>query len=67
MVKKKSKLDSQLPATPVTGQMRRTVARICEDADMSMAEFQRLAISLFLSKFANENSSIDTLDSKETA
>lgn len=66
MVKKKPKLDSQLPATPVTGQMRRTVDRICEDANMSMAEFQRLAISLFLSKFAKEISITESIDSKET-
>lgn len=67
MVKKKPLLNAQLPATPVTTNMREKVSAIAENAGMSMAEVQRLAMSLFLSKVANEYSNIEPHDSKETA
>ena len=65
----KKRMDHQLPPTPCTQQMRESLIRIAERQGRSIADLQREAIALFLSKFdshtISENSTL--IAEQETA
>ena len=50
MRKRKAGLTAQLPATPCTPEMREKVVALSENASVSIAEIQRLALAFFLSQ-----------------
>jgi hypothetical protein len=51
---KKKVLTAQLPPTPCTPQMRESLVEIAMQRNITIAEIQRQAFSLFLSNFVSE-------------
>lgn len=62
MLKRRERLTAQLPPTPCTPEMRRQVEELASKGEMSIAEFQRQVMSLFLA----ENYSIAVVNPSET-
>jgi len=61
---KKAVLTAQLPPTPCTPQMREKLVEVARQRNITIAEIQRQAFSLFLSSAAILNSNNDVLDSR---
>jgi len=61
---KKAVLTAQLPPTPCTPQMREKLVEVARQRNITIAEIQRQAFSLFLSRAAILNSNNDVLDSR---
>lgn len=64
---RRKKLTAQLPPTPCTPEMRKSVVEFADNAGLSMADVMRSAISIFLYK--NVGNTHNTVGSthKETA
>lgn len=61
----KKRMDAQLPPTPCTAEMRDQVVGIAQSEGKSIADIQRIAISLFLSTHAgitNKSVSVTRLE-----
>lgn len=56
---------SQLPATPCTTDMRKKMESVALSKGVSLAEIQRVAIDIFLSQLATENSKVLDNNSKD--
>lgn len=50
---KRVRFDATLPATPCTPEMREKMQEVAQREEMSLAEVQRAAFSLFLSEIDN--------------
>lgn len=57
---KQKELTERLPATPCTPQMRDGMIRVAKARNKSIAELQREAVALFLSRNDTSNTEIST-------
>ena len=55
---KKKVLTAQLPSTPCTPQMRESIVELAVQRNVTIAEIQREAFSLFLSGFVSQTDAI---------